>query len=93
MNCGSQACLDFLQWITNLYSNTATQFPGETVLIAGTSQATPHIAGLAALMLSKNPTLTPAQIAQIISANTVNINDSRQGSGRVDANAVLIAVP
>jgi len=93
INCLTNSCIDFLQWITNLYSNTATQFPGETILIAGTSQATPHIAGLAALMLTKDAALTPAEIAQIITANTVNINDSRQGSGRVDANAVLIATP
>jgi len=93
IGCGQLSCTDFLQWIVNLYSNTAQQFPGETVLIAGTSQATPHVAGLAALMLSKNASLSPAQIAQIISANTVNINDSRQGSGRVDANAALNAVP
>ena len=91
--CGTLSCIDFLQWITNLYSKTASQFAGETVLIAGTSQATPHVAGLAALMLSKDGALTTTQIAQIISANTVNINDTRQGHGRVDALAVLNATP
>jgi subtilisin family serine protease len=93
--CTTNACIDFLQWITNLYSNTAFGGGSENILIAGTSQATPHVAGLIALMLSKDNTLTPTQIAQIISnpAYTVNINDTRQGHGRVDANLVLSNTP
>jgi subtilisin family serine protease len=92
-NCTQRSCIDFLQWITNLYSNTAFSNAGEVVLIAGTSMSTPHIAGLAALMLDKDPGLTPDQVATIISTNTVDIGDPKQGHGRVDAVQALNATP
>jgi subtilisin family serine protease len=40
-------------------------------LISGTSQATPHVTGVAALYLSTHPTATPAQVAAAIIAGTV----------------------
>jgi len=39
----------------------------------GTSMATPHVAGVAALVLSTNPTLTPAQVEYILTT-TANRN-------------------
>ena len=58
----------------------------------GTSQATPCVAGVAALMLEKNGTLTPADICRIIETTAKKLSDNKNnytGSGRVDAlNAV-----
>ncbi|MFJ4969316.1 S8 family peptidase [Streptomyces sp. NPDC088755] len=61
----------------------------------GTSMATPHIAGLAALVKQKNPSLTPAQIEQAIRNNTRSLPGSCSGgcgTGLADASKTLTAV-
>ena len=63
----------------------------------GTSAAAPHTGAVAALMLSKNPALTPAAIQQIFKQTAVDIEapgfDSLAGPGRLDAVAAVVAVP
>jgi serine protease AprX len=61
----------------------------------GTSMACPHVAGVSALILSKNGTQTPANVKSLIMSTAVNIGASanEMGSGRVDALAAVNSTP
>ena len=64
-------------------------------LNSGTSQATPCVAGVMALMLEKNSTLTPAQLTEIIETTAANKpakKNNTVGAGRIDALAAVNAV-
>lgn len=56
---------------------------------AGSSQATPHVAGVASLILGLRSGLTPAQVASAICSSAHSIGDSKQGCGRLDAGAAV----
>lgn len=61
---------------------------------SGTSMATPANAGMIALMLQKNMTLSPEQISQISEETTVVLQagkNNNSGSGRIDALAAVNA--
>jgi subtilisin family serine protease len=104
--CVGYTGVDILHWVENLYTRTPrdlTQQCGTNngadpnrldckALFAGTSQATPHVAGVVGLMLSLNPALTPAQVSQILQSTADDIGDARQGHGRVNAYRALAAV-
>jgi subtilisin family serine protease len=51
--------------ITSAYYTSGTA----TASMSGTSMASPHAAGAAAVLLSQNPALTPAQVAGALSSN------------------------
>ncbi|MFJ7181119.1 S8 family serine peptidase [Streptomyces massasporeus] len=74
--------------------NTGTRSVGSETYAAyqGTSMAAPHIAGLAALMLDADPSLTPAQIESKIKSNARSLPGSCSegcGAGLADAAATL----
>ncbi|NOX62903.1 MAG: S8 family serine peptidase [Chloroflexi bacterium] len=70
---------------------------GGYVANSGTSMAAPHVAGLAALVLARNPTLAPAEVRAIIENSATDLGaqgwDKAFGHGRIDAQAALEAVP
>lgn len=61
----------------------------------GTSMATPHVAGIAALVLSVHPTLTVAEVRDILMDQTTDLGqlgpDDVYGSGLVNARAAVRA--
>lgn len=62
----------------------------------GTSSATPHVAGLVALMLSVNPSLTPEEIRTAIRENADDLGaegfDNVFGAGRINVGATIQAI-
>lgn len=69
--------------------------PDQMVNAGGTSAASPCVAGTIALMLSKNPNLTPAQIDEILENTALKLTEHKSnnfGSGVVNALAAIEAV-
>ena len=61
-------------------------------IMSGTSMATPCTAGVMALLLEKEPTLTPADICRLLETTAVPLSatkSNRTGSGRIDALAAI----
>jgi serine protease len=75
--------------------NTGTTSPGSDTYASymGTSMATPHVVAVAALMLAKNPALTPDDIEAKLksSARAFPASCSGCGAGIVDASAAVDA--
>ena len=65
--------------------------------ITGTSMSTPHVAGLVALMYTKNPFLGVQEVRDLLRDNAVDLGeegfDIFFGYGRIDAAATMDAVP
>ena len=92
------------------FSNTGPEIelaaPGVSILstymddgyasIAGTSMATPHVSGVAALLLSADGTMDPLEVREILAATATDLGDEGRdelyGYGLVNASAALEAV-
>ncbi|WP_409250710.1 S8 family serine peptidase [Bacillus sp. SCS-153A] len=63
--------------------------------MSGTSMATPHVAGIVALMLEADPTLSPAEVKNILQQTATNMPGYESwevGAGYVNAYAALDAI-
>jgi RHS repeat-associated protein len=79
----------FSSWFDNTYATKS-----------GTSAAAPFATGLAALILSQNPTFTPDQVMSQIKSTSQDVNqatlpgeDDHLGSGRINAYNALTLAP
>jgi subtilisin family serine protease len=65
--------------IGDLFGNN----PGNFFYVSGTSMATPHVAAAAAMMLEVDPTLTQAQIENILTSTAIPIPPGTAGDVQV----------
>jgi thermitase len=71
----------------------STYFNQQYAALSGTSMAAPHVAGLAALILSANPDLKSSQVIRIIKKSAIDLGDKGKdinyGNGLIDVNSAL----
>ncbi|MFL5537694.1 MAG: S8 family peptidase [Longimicrobiaceae bacterium] len=77
-------CVDILAPGVAIYSSDYS-VTNQVVSMSGTSMASPHVAGVAALYLQNNPTATPAQVAAavkgIAKSNTITLHQKSKKNG------------
>lgn len=82
-----------LQQTFNIYTQNTTDFA--YWFLQGTSMACPHVAGVAALILAKNPDFTPDQVRQCLESTATDLGspgrDDMYGWGLLNAPAAVAA--
>ncbi|MBW3570134.1 MAG: S8 family serine peptidase [Gemmatimonadetes bacterium] len=78
-------------------STTVLNTTGNLAMLSGTSMASPHAAGVAALVLSRNPALSPAQVRSVLRGSSNDLGtpgwDPVFGYGRVNAERAVAQTP
>jgi subtilisin family serine protease len=94
---------DDAAYFTNAHAGVDIAAPGIVILsldlrdglrtLSGTSMAAPHVAGAAALMRSKRPSLTSSDVVRILKATASGLGNAGRavGAGRLNVFAALLA--
>ncbi len=66
-------------------------YKGSFASLSGTSMATPHVSGAAALIMEAEPSLSPDQMKEKLKSTSKNLglDQNAQGAGRIDAYAAV----
>jgi serine protease len=90
---GSMSSSAYDDILSTLNAGAQTPTSDNYAFYQGTSMATPHVSGTAALMLSANPTLTPDQVESLLksTARTFPAICTGCGTGLINANAAVQA--
>jgi subtilisin family serine protease len=93
---------DNLAWFSNYGRGLELTAPGVDIIstyptgyavLSGTSMATPHVSGVAALVWSANPSLTNLQVRKILDSTAIDLGiagyDAYYGFGKIDAYRAL----
>ena len=75
-------------------ANSKWETSAKFISVEGTSMSTPHIAGIAALMLQARNNLTPAEVKAIMMNSALDLNGnfsktSDKGAGRIDVSRIF----
>lgn len=81
--------------LSTRYSVSGSTYTPNYDFLEGTSMACPHVAGIAALVLAIDPTLTPSQVETVLESTAQDLGtagkDSVYGYGLIDAYAAVVA--
>ncbi len=92
--------LDFVAPGVSIFSTDSCHVPGRNCQLyyyyssmSGTSMAAPHVAGMVALILQANPSLTPSQVKQLLIDTAIDLGDPGKdylyGYGRIDGTKIM----
>jgi subtilisin family serine protease len=73
------------------YTQDPTCVDSQHVLVPGTSVATPHVSGAAALIKQVHPDFTPSQVKELLkaTADSLGLSYDQQGAGKINIHKAL----
>lgn len=84
--CAAKSATSYYYWVTDCLDS-------QHYSLSGTSMATPHVAGVVALLRQSQPTLTPSQVKDLIKSTAIDLGNgltyNDQGAGLINPGAMI----